>query len=722
MQDCFSNIIAAVKTQFLTQLNSFHPKLRLSVIVLIAALSFLLLRFIFFSFCKKLKTKRILTGYQWLLIGVFASAFCLFIKVCPPSDGFFTKISQSAVDSLRLFTLELRLPELKEMIFSENKELVKLDTSAFELTLNTVKEVFNSENSEWRSEIYISFFALLAPLCTVIAAVSLLFNDWLVQLKYLFPIMRVYALSELNENSICLAKDIRKNHPFSMIIFTGVVKNDLENSSDDLLSQVKVISASITQKSITDFHFFLHAKPHIYLIDKEEKNNVKNGKVLYEKYRIKKIIINVFSTLKSAETFIDNIDKNNARAEINLIDPAQIIAYDLMAKNPMFKAADACGSDTMSVLVVGAGYIGMKCAKAAMWCGLMDSMGFRIRIIDRDDRESAFNFHVRDFKTNLLSVGCDINYEFCCADVSKPEFIQQLESYPEANYIIVSVGDDELTINTYRKIRQFYIRKAINNNCYDREKEPVIIPIIRGEVYNELLRESKNDKLYPAGCNSEVFKEKVIDEWLIEKSAYQIHKNYRKNDKTIPKYKNISQSQKRSSRACAVHSFYKLRDMGVYLELSKKPQIRSGRKEINAYALDDYLNRIADESNPDFKVKDSLPAVEHSRWCIFQLLDGWTGIDVEQIKRINNPDKDGKYFHKFIPAKMHASIVENSELDSIGLDLQKDKNYFNKNDRSVTDFVGSQMVKTIQKYLKKTKSKNKVHIYINEGENNELHS
>ena len=172
----------------------------------------------------------------------------------------------------------------------------------------------------------------------------------------------------------------------------------------------------------------------------------------------------------------------------------------------MFKAADNCGSDTMSVLVVGAGYIGMECAKAAMWCGVMDSHKFEINIIDKIDREKDFDSEFAYFENNASRVDKSIKYRFHQTDVNEPRFTRILENCGDVNYIIIGGGDDELTINTYEKIKQFYLRKAVENDCYGTEKTPVIIPVIRGKTYYEMFEGNTSDKLYPVGCNTEVFK------------------------------------------------------------------------------------------------------------------------------------------------------------------------------------------------------------------------
>ena len=704
----------------------FSPILKCSARVLGITLFFLVIRFVYFQVLRLIKkiscfkdcgNQRWLSGNQWFMIGVFISAFMLFLKVCEPSEGLFTKITQSVIDSMRLFTFELRLPELREMVFSRNNDLLDVKSSGFELVFSSAKDLLTTENGCWLSNLYLSFMALLAPACTVVAAVSLFLNDLFVQLKYILPFRKVFVLSELNEKSLCLAKDIRKNHPLSLIIFTSVRKNDAENDFDDLLSQVKEINAKTTKKSVTGFHFLLHKTPHIYLIDKEEKDNVKNGKSLFKKYRKKNIIINVFSTLKSAETFINDIDKEDARAEINLIDPAQIIAYSLLMEKPMFEAADACGSDTMSVLVVGAGYVGMECAKAAMWCGVMDSLKFKIRIIDKEDREKEFDSEIVGFRNNLKRVGLDFDYNFYQADVNDKWFIRLLETCRDANYIIVGLGDDELTINTYKKIRQFYLRQAVDSGNYSLEKMPVIIPIIRSKAYKELIKKGEKEKFYSTGCNADIFREKFIDEWAVEKFAEKINKHYNNSDDQSKKkternkYKSIEQTKIRSSRASAVHSVYKLRDMGIRLELIEKGIENDG---LTKEDLDSYLH-----SPENISRYEALTATEHNRWCVFQLLDGWTGISLDDIKKVNNVRiiENEKEKHKFIDAGMHATIVKNDELEKVGLELYNNKDKFIENNKKVIEFLGSEMIDAMKEAYNKD-----VKIYINEGENYELHS
>lgn len=652
------------------------------------------------SLSRKARSKIILSPLHFLMAGAFLSAFALFFPVYKSTtNDTLMGLVDSVISTVKMFGFDFKSAVLKDLIFGEN---TPIKTS---------------------SRIYISFISFFVPTITVTAALNI-FKDTAVQIKYTLSFVREsHIFSELNEKSICFAKDIREKSRWAQIVFTDVSRVGSDEAQQGLIGEAKEIGALMTRKNILDFHCFINCKPSIYLINNEETTNIKSGIELYKKHQKKSCNIHVFSSLESAETFIDAIDKKgDAKAKINLFNYAQIIAYDLLAKHPMFKAADRCNSKTMSVLVIGADTIGKECAKAAMWCGQMNTYGFKLRIIGSADEKAKFDFDYSSLKDELKKAGVSVDYDFSVADINSPQLTDLLDKHRDANYIIVATGDDEATINIATKVRKHYIRKAVSERSYSVHKEPTIIPVISNIDYYDIFKivhksNTLDDVFYPYGCYCDIYKTDIINDWPIEKIAEHIHNLYEKqNSEQSQKYHILTQTKKRSNRATAVHSIYKLKDAGIDFckstdESSKSKYLAQGKVQLHDNELSEYLN-----SKPDGENKtrmETLVELEHDRWSIFQLLDGWASWSIDEITDCVNISECKKP-HELLAAQLHGCIIPNDKLEEIGSVLYNNPDRFFEYDREVTSVIGENILDIINQQLSKNKKGEHILIYVSE--------
>lgn len=544
------------------------------------------------------------------------------------------------------------------------------------------------------------FFTLLricAPILTLRAALSI-FKDTFTQLKYFYSFYReVHIFTELNEKSVSVAKDILKNNNnfFSpLIIFENCKKKD-EDIDDSLLSEVKKLNAMMTKKHITDFHLtaFRKKSTSVYFIDENDQNNIKNTTTLHERYKNQNFNFYVFTTLSSSEFFIDSIYKENSKISIHLVNQPLIIAYNLMFRKPLFTGADKQNSDKINLLVVGAGRIGMECVKTAMWCGVMQKFSFKIRIVDSVDREPEFYSAYPNFDKDLKNAKINIDKKFIHTDINSTDFIKTLDELNDSNYIIVATGDDELTINTAIKIRTQLVRSSIISNAYSAKNSPVIVPVILNdnyfEVFSQYVRNNKDtDVFYPFGNNSFVFSQSNIKNWIIDDLAKEYHNiynnlpvNYSSSD-----YHKAKEKEKRSNRAAAIHTIYKLRDLGIFYCLNDDEKqiqkfIDEKKVRINDIAeIDKIFQSLSDERNY-LRYIDT----EHKRWTIFSIMDGLSYWSLEQIKNTRLADRAKSNFvpkdgvtnikiHQLSEGALHGCITETGNLYQLSKTINELKN------------------------------------------------
>ena len=612
-------------------------------------------------------------------IGVFSSIFFFFINTL--SGQVLTRIADSLVTTVKIFGFDILINDI-----SSEPYYAELEAACTDFTL-------------------LNILRIIAPLITLRAALGI-FRDYLTQIKYFFTFHReAHIFSELNEKSICLAKDIYENSKFikPLIIFENI-SADIEEADEGLILACKSIGALFTKKHILDFHFMRLSffSPSVYLIDNNAHENLNNVTKLYDEYKNHKYKFYVFTTDSNAEFFIDSLEKKNNKATIHVINQPQIIAYNLMINKPLFSGAVNNNSNKISVLVIGAGKIGMECIKTAMWCSRMSRYDFEIRIIDSCDRLKEFEKENYRFDENIKNANININYKFIQVDINSPEFVKCLHSYSNYNYIIISTGNDELTINTALKTKNEIIRKRVSNNSYTFRNLPVIVPIILNDNYYELFKDfAKKDEeaniFYACGVNSEVFTLKNIHRWYVDEIAmayYNIYKNIPVNEYT-KEYFDISESDKRSNRAAAVHSIYKLHDLGIdfsalpepkedknktlkdkLLSRIKKLSVNKNNYKVFTYSISDYqMKKIRNSFNDHDEIMKMLEK-EHERWTVFSVLDGWSTWSLSQIQAIKMNDRspENKKIHKLEEARLHGCITTLEGLSSLDSAFPLNKN------------------------------------------------
>lgn len=597
------------------------------------------------------------------------------------------------------------------------------DTKAAEF----VKDIFGDEPVHWLKEAYVSLVAILVP-CLTVRAVFGIFKETYNRLVYFFKGGNSHIFSELNEKSLCLARDIRKKDKKAVIVFADAHRNSSKKENPGLFGEAEELKAILTKRSVYDFNFFLQRPLLIkqlilkkernytlYLIDEEETDNVKTGINLFNTYYEKNLTVNIFSSLESSEAFVDDtvalyesdkIKKDRVKAKLNLVNHAQIIAYDMLLKHPMYIAADRCNSDTLSVLVVGTSNIAMECFKAAMWCGVMRNYNFKIRIIDSEENKIRFDYRFADMAEEFEKAGVEIDFDYIPAKIDSAGFMDAVKSCHDANYIIVATDNDELTINTASVVHREIIREQVRRDEYVPGAEPTIIPVICNmDYYEAFVAANKNANLtevfYPCGCYCDIYKTATITDWVVDKMGSVVNDFYNKSNEKHGKYSSLSQTEKRSNRANAVHTIYKLKDIGINICLSddkKTVELYHCDNKIETEKVDSYLKKLVVGGR---SIEDYFMDLEHDRWSVFQIMDGWKSWSVDEIKRVNGKGltKEMGIAHKLVNAKLHGNIVPYSELANVGLELRNNKNYFYGYDKVVVEFIGSEMIKIMNNEL-----------------------
>lgn len=512
--------------------------------------------------------------------------------------------------------------------------------------------------------------------------------------------MKINLFSEKNRKSAFLAEDLEKRDGGRAVCFESFEEVFSGRQEGDEIA-VYFIGGD-EWKNLRDAVSFLN-----YCRKEEERLQSEDLQVQ----------VFVFSSSEVARTVLDSIDP--AGVELSLIDPLEVTAQKLMWDHPLYESPDRFGAEELSVTLIGGGEAIPALQKTVQWCGRMKSYIMKLHIIGPDARASETEMKLRNpglftqmTQENLamqerrlitpelylpLKLTRTLYFQ---ADTDSEELELALDKCLASNYIIVDEGDDEKTLWTAMYVRAHFIRKHIlHENYLTGGKNPVtklpdIYVLIRDDVIADLVPELKveghpadpgNDelRLIPFGMERDIYRADTMLDTDFEKLARVLFpEEFRPEAESAHSGEDPDQprtcmpvSTKRMLCASAVHLKYKMRDLG-FVEKKENDPIYSGERYP---ALHD-----ASEEEINGKIKAmrfELAALEHQRWAIFKLCDGWIPADDDHALRYGRLLGRGIREHRQFAGKMSAACIEVSRLSGAGTKLCGNPSYFTAYDR-----------------------------------------
>ena len=306
----------------------------------------------------------------------------------------------------------------------------------------------------------------------------------------LYPHADIYILSELNEKSLILAQDIltnKSNKRRKLVVFTDVFEKD-EEAKFELVSQAKRLGAICMRKDVLEVGLKRSSNVYrkIYLIGENEDENIKQALELIErcrntpKYNTNKTQIYVFANSVESEVLLNSID-NGAVKVRRLSENSNLIIHTLNNYSIFDDACTVNGKKEISVAIIGLGAYGIELLKAICWCGQMPGYNITIHAFDKESNGQA---KIKNVAPELIEYnGKEIKGEpyykivfHDKIDVKSCEFQEELSKIDLISSAFVTLGDDELNIETAMKMRIQLGRDAISSGKH--------IPPIYAVVYS----------------------------------------------------------------------------------------------------------------------------------------------------------------------------------------------------------------------------------------------
>lgn len=561
---------------------------------------------------RAVKVSTTVTPYRVLFFCVAAATFILLIPIYskqagdPSSPGFLTVLRAvliTAQGTFRFFTADADSIMIAEHITAD---------------LGAIAPAYS---------LFLSLLLVAAPVLTI-TFVLLLFKDTAVQVKLLFARRKeVYAFSVLDERSITLAEDLRKNHPKSAIIFASV-----DESSDDLSSRAYAIKALCSSRDITALRLEKHnargaesrtSGLYLYTISQDEHLNLTQAMHLIKTCgQVANSFLYVFCTLTESDLLLGDKKKTERAMRVFRVNEIRSMIYRYLYQDgiDLFHKARETenGVKTIHAVIVGLGSYGTELLKALSWVCQMPDYRLEVDAFDKDpqaeDRFAAQCPELIDPAYNGRYIRGDAFYDIRIhsgTDAGSRTFADEISRLKDVTCAFVTCGTDEENIRVSVSLRvlfeRMHIKPTINAVVYDTYMKDALTDIAdyKGNKY----------EIEHFGTLQETFSERVIMSSELEKAALLHHLQWGEEDSFWQYEYNY-----RSSMASALH-------MKIKTEL-----------------------RIAGIEKPE---KDWTPEeaavlmeLEHCRWNAYMRSEGYIRGGCKATK---NQDALGKMHFDIIP-------------------------------------------------------------------------
>ena len=294
---------------------------------------------------------------------------------------------------------------------------------------------------------------------------------------------RYHVFSELNDNTLRIAKKIREKHPKEMLVFC-----DAKNASKEQVTKAKTMGALALHASCKTARLPWRKKNiQFYLVSSNEDVNLCDAEALICRYRNKTegaYVINAFAESGTGIQVIENMDRGNIG--VRFVDVTALNCSDLLLQHPLHDLPE--GRKTVSALIVGCGRTGMRMLKTLTWCAAAEGYHLKIRVYDQ---EAEFLQKKLSAECPELLSNCDV--AFVTADARTAELEAAIldpdQGSADATFVLLAMADDELNIDVAQRLSRLFrhqnryvwmpqilmrIRNAAKLSIYKEQENPYL--------------------------------------------------------------------------------------------------------------------------------------------------------------------------------------------------------------------------------------------------------
>ena len=630
-----------------------------------------------------------ISSFHLLVLGIFVAATVIYLPVYATvfqAESAWAIVVKtpllSAQNALQLFTINAGMDNVTETINTANglnKVLVDIYT------------------------VYVSIYFVVAPMLTaafLLSFVKGLYENW----RYFrnTRVQKIYVFSELNENSLTLAKDIVKNYKNidedaqngadaevktrlkRVIVFANVTQK-LEEENPDLVNSAKELGAICLQKDIADIYLKSPQKQiyrKLYLISQDENENTSKALQLIahckKHYNFDTTHIFIFANSDESGILIDSVmprisdkDKEEFNIKVRRVNEKRNLIWNTLRQSEtdlqltlpqkddsdsnkqmplIFSSAKLDGETKfIDVLIVGMGQYGTELLKTVCWYCQMPGYRLRVHVFDRlpNCEEKVRSIAPELVQYNKISDELAKSGEayyyinFCnkAIDVHEASYADKIAELPNVSLAFVTLGHDKTNIDASIKLRRIF-GKTYADKGY---KVPPILTVVYDSEKAENLEYGR----------------------LLKNDAKDGDYNIRfiGDVKTSYSLRNVEQIElERIGLACHMHWAEVVQKPS---EGNKQPDFGKLRanwqemeKQYNTYeynrrsSMAQAMHLMARKFLCDGCSLDELIVNEHNRWNAYMRADGYTV----------SPEVNGERLPKDTVAKIHPSLVPFAKL------------------------------------------------------------
>lgn len=483
-----------------------------------------------------MRTNRVITPYNVVLAGVFLATLILLLpvyySVCEGAQGRVLKTALFALHAaFQVFTIDADTSVILENISGD---------------IGGIAPVYSA---------VVSVLYVVAPILTFGFLISFFKNASAYCQFFLQRRKDLYVFSELNERSLTLAADIKKEHPKCAFVFTDVFENN-EEESYERIGRAKELGAICFKKDILAVDLKIHTsgKMHLFAIGTDESENIVQALRLIRKYgETKDSYLYVFTTRIESELLLSH--NQGLPMKVRRINEVQSLINRVLDERgiQLFEHAlpDGNGEKKIHAVIAGLGAHGTEMLKALTWYCQMDGYHIEIDAFDKDElaeeRLCALCPELMSEVYNGVSAAGEAEYTIrihAGTDVETKTFADAIAAMKDVTYAFVALGSDENNVKTAVELRMLFERSGI---------KPVIHAVVLNSDEKNALTGITNysGQPYDIGCIGDLassFSESVIIGSELEKEALRCHLKWGREEEFWQYEYNY-----RSSVASAIH-------------------------------------------------------------------------------------------------------------------------------------------------------------------------
>ncbi len=425
-----------------------------------------------------------------------------------------------------------------------------------------------------------------------------------------------YIFCGLNDSSVLLIRDIKKNKRDCVIVIDEQAKHDTPEM-EELQKKIRIYNCILlsyppeklgTSNLGMPRRIFRNAV-YAFMLADNSRHNIRSALMMMDAAKRNNASAEHLKLYVKADAdhecgmFEKKNAQNDTKYEYTLINEADIAARQLLEAYPVHRQIEidtgkAVSKSGIRIMIIGANEFGMEALRKSVYCAQFVGREFSALVVDEGLSEAA-GF----MKNRYPEMFAKYNIKLAEADIPGEEFFNILNKQLDSlDYLLVSLDDSELNLKIAAEAQRLLKRRRLGTKM-------VIAAHIRcSSKYLQSPGEGSANPVCYFGEPENIYNKDVIIHEQMDKMAKAINRYYNKlYGEEKDNWHELDLFTKESNRSSALHIRTKLRLLGLDYAPESSP--------LPAVSLENYLT-------PERLT--NLAKLEHLRWNAFHFANGWT--------------------------------------------------------------------------------------------------